>query len=304
MGIDLGGTKIAAVVLDDRGDVVHRNRVPTPVGDYHAIVAELARLVRAGEREVGAGVTVGVGVPGAIDKRTGRIKGANAVALNERPLEVDLTAALGRPVCVANDADCFALSEASDGAGAGDRVVFGAILGTGAGGGIVVDGVLLGGPNAITGEWGHIPLPWPRADELPGPPCFCGRFGCVEMFVAGPALERDHAESGGGNRVGVVVTAARIAAEAAAGDTAAQAALVRHADRLARSLAAVINVLDPDCVVLGGGVSNLTHLYDTVPHLWDRYVFSDTVSTRLVPALHGDDSGVRGAAWLGATAGA
>ena len=293
LGVDLGGTKISAAVLDPAGSVVARRRIPTPLGDYAAVVDGVAGLVRTVEAELATPVSVGVGVPGSIDPVGAEIRNANTVALNGRPLGEGLSAALDREVRVANDADCFALSEAADGAGARDRVVFGAILGTGAGGGIVVDGRLLGGPNAITGEWGHIPLPWPRPEELPGPACYCGRFGCLEMFVSGPGLERDHAE-----RTGSRLSPADLAALAAAGDDEATLTMLRHADRLARSLAVVINVLDPDVVVLGGGLSNLSHVYTLVPDLWDRYVFADAVRTGLRPARHGDDSGVRGAAWL------
>jgi fructokinase len=293
LGVDLGGTKISAAVIDATGVVVAERRMPTPLGDYDAVVDAVAGIVGDVEQELGAAVTVGVGVPGSIDPVGAEIRNANTVSLNGRSLGEDLAAAVGREVRVANDADCFALSEAADGAGSGHRTVFGAILGTGAGGGIVVDGRLLGGPNAITGEWGHVPLPWPRPDELPGPACYCGRWGCLEMFVSGPGLERDHAERTGDRR-----PPAELAELAAGGDGEASLTMLRHADRLARSLAVVMNILDPDVVVLGGGLSNLGHLYDDVPALWDRYVFADVVRTRLVRARHGDDSGVRGAAWL------
>jgi predicted NBD/HSP70 family sugar kinase len=273
IGIDLGGTKIEGIVLDDAGAERLRRRVATPQGNYGATVAAVAELVRALEREAGARGTVGVGMPGALSRVTGCVKNANSTCLNGRPLQADLEAALGRAVRLANDANCFALSEAADGAARGARIVFGAILGTGVGGGIVVDGAVLEGANAIAGEWGHNPLPLPTAADRPLRPCYCGRAGCIETYLCGPALER----------------------EGGAGD---ETALARYEERLARALAGVINVLDPDVIVLGGGVSNVARLYDTVPRLWVRHVFSDRVSTRLAPPAHGDSSGVRGAAWL------
>lgn len=294
IGVDLGGTKIEAIALDDAGHERARRRVPTgSERGYDAIVREVRDLVGVLERELGERGTVGVGTPGAISPATGLLKNANTVCLNGRPLDRDLSAALEREVRLANDADCFALSEATDGAAAGEPVVFGVILGTGTGGGVVVNGRLLAGPNAIAGEWGHNPLPWPREDELPGPACYCGKRGCIETWVSGPGLAADHARV-----TSERVDAAELAARAARGDAAAQASLERHADRLARSLATVIDVLDPHAIVLGGGLSNLAHLPDAVRARWGAYVFSDTVATRLVPALHGDSSGVRGAAWL------
>ena len=294
IGVDLGGTKIEAIALDDAGLERARRRVPTgSERGYDAIVREVRDLVGALERELGERGTVGVGTPGAISPATGLLKNANTVCLNGRPLDRDLSAALEREVRLANDADCFALSEATDGAAAGEPVVFGVILGTGTGGGVVVNGRLLAGPNAIAGEWGHNPLPWPREDELPGPPCYCGKKGCIETWVSGPGLAADHARV-----TSERVDAAELAARAARGDAAASASLERHADRLARSLATVIDLLDPHAIVLGGGLSNLAHLPDAVRTRWCSYVFSDTVATRLVPALHGDSSGVRGAAWL------
>jgi fructokinase len=273
IGIDLGGTKIEGIALDDAGQVLLRQRVPTPRGDYAGTVAAIAALVREIEAATGARGSVGVGIPGALSRLSGRVKNANSTWLNGRPLHGDLEAALGREVRLANDADCFALSEAVDGAGRGARVVFGVILGTGVGGGIVVDGRLLDGPNAIAGEWGHNPLPLPAGDDLPLRRCWCGRAGCIETYLCGPALGREREIDG-------------------------EAALTRYEARLARALAGVINLLDPDVIVLGGGVSNLDRLYENVPRLWGAQVFSDQVATRLARPVHGDSSGVRGAAWL------
>jgi fructokinase len=298
IGVDLGGTKIEVAALDAGGDIRFRHRVPTPRGDYEATVAAIRALVNACEAATGAG-TVGVGIPGAVSPATGLIKNANSTWLNGRPFAADLAMALGREVRLANDANCFALSEAVDGAAAGARVVFGVIVGTGTGGGIVVDGRILVGPNAIAGEWGHNPLPWPEAGERPGPPCYCGRRGCLETFLSGPGFVRDyaaHAPDAGVARG--PVDAAAIQLRAGSGEPEAMAAIERYANRMARGLAAVINLLDPDTVVLGGGLSNIAGLYERVPALWQAFVFSDTVRTRLVPARFGDSSGVRGAAWL------
>ncbi|WP_300299478.1 ROK family protein [Ferrovibrio sp.] len=296
IGIDLGGTKIEAIALTDDGRIQARRRVPAPRGDYHATVTALRDLTAAVAAEAGETTTtapVGVGIPGTISPATGLIKNANSTWLIGHPLDHDLTAATGRRVRLANDANCFALSEASDGAGAGKAVVFGAILGTGCGAGIVVDGRALTGPNAIAGEWGHNPLPWPQPDELPGPLCYCGKHGCQETFLSGTGLELDFSTQTGRDLDGPAIVAA-----AEAGDPAAEATLRRYEHRLARGLATILNVLDPDIVVLGGGLSNLTRLYETVPRLWGAYVFSDTVTTPLVKNHHGDSSGVRGAAWL------
>ncbi len=294
IGVDLGGTKIEAVALDEGGRVHARRRVRTPVSEgYEAIVAAVVGIVRDLERELGASYPVGVGTPGALSPATGLLRNSNTVCLNGRPLDRDLGAALGREIVMANDADCFALSEAADGAGAGAPSVFGVIVGTGTGAGLVVQGRLIGGPNAIAGEWGHNPLPWPTDDERPGPACYCGRAGCVETWLSGPGLAADH------ERVtGVRLAVPSIVARAEATDAPARATLARHVDRFARALATVINVLDPHVVVLGGGLSNMAHLYTAVPERWGAYVFSDVVSTRLVPARHGDASGVRGAARL------
>ena len=293
IGIDLGGSKIAAIALTAAGAVRAERRVATPTGDYAAVIAALVALVKDIEAECQASGSVGIGAPGAISPAGGLLKNSNSVCLNGKPLQRDLEQALGRPVRLANDADCFALSEARDGAAVGARSVFGVIIGTGTGGGIVIDGRLLAGPNAIAGEWGHNPLPWPQADELPGPACYCGKRGCIETFLSGPGLALDFQQA-----TGQQLSAAAIAAQAAQGEARAQAALQRYTDRLARSLASVINVLDPEVIVLGGGLSNIAALYESVPAIWGRYVFSDHVATRLVPAKYGDASGVRGAAWL------
>ena len=303
IGIDLGGTKIEAVVLDASGGIVFRERRATPRGDYDGTIEAIASLVAAAEAAVGVRASVGVGMPGAISPATGLVKNANSTWLNGRPLDRDLSARLERPVRLANDANCFALSEASDGAASGADVVFGVILGTGCGGGVVVHGRVLTGPNAIAGEWGHNPLPWPRPTELPGPECYCGKRGCLETFLSGPGLVRDyaaHADKGKcdlGRGGATSITAATVVARAE-DDAAAAEALDRYSDRLARGLATVINALDPDAIVLGGGMSNVALLYERVPRLLGQYVFSDAVSTRIVPPAHGDSSGVRGAAWL------
>jgi fructokinase len=292
IGIDLGGTKIEAIALDANGRERFRHRVPTPRGNYVATVEAVASLVALGEAVVGSS-TVGVGMPGVVSSATGLVKNANSTWLNGRPLSEDLSARLGRPVRLANDANCFALSEATDGAAAGLPVVFGVILGTGVGGGLVVNGRVVTGANAIAGEWGHNPLPWPEAGEWPGPPCYCGRTGCIETLLSGPGLARDHQ-----GRTGRELDAAGIVAAAAAGDEDARESVATYERRLARGLASVVNVFDPDAIVLGGGVSNMARLYERVPRLWTEFVFSDAIVTRLVRAVHGDSSGVRGAAWL------
>jgi fructokinase len=293
IGVDLGGTKIEAVALDDEGATLARRRVPTPRDDYEATVGAIAELVASVERETGSRGTVGVGMPGALSPATGLVKNANSTWLIGRPLDRDLSARLGREVRFANDANCFALSEAVDGAAAGARVVFGVIVGTGTGGGVVVDRKVLTGPNAIAGEWGHNPLPWPREGEWPGPSCYCGKTGCVETFLSGPGLARDHRAATGED-----LTGPDIVARAEQGEAAATASLERYEGRMARALAAVLNVLDPDVVVLGGGISRVRRLYENVPRLWQEWVFSDRVDTALRPPAHGDSSGVRGAAWL------
>jgi fructokinase len=296
IGIDLGGTKIEAVALRGESDVVLRRRMATPAGDYAATLEAVAALVETLEQALGQSpLSVGIGHPGAISPATGRIKNANSTCLNGQLLRQDLEARLARPLRLANDADCLALSEALGGAATGARAVFAAILGTGVGGGIVVDGRLLEGPNAIAGEWGHNPLPWPRPEwgELPGPLCWHGLHGCIETWLSGVGLAQDHLRVTGQRLSGEAVVAA-----AETGDIAAGATLARYEDRLARALASVINLLDPQVIVLGGGVSRVRRLYDNVPALWRQWVFSDRVDTRLLPAVHGDSSGVLGAARL------
>jgi fructokinase len=293
IGIDLGGTKIEAAAIDQAGQIRARRRIATPLGDYDGTVATIAGLVAALESEIGARAPVGIGIPGTIVAATGLVKNANSTWLNQRPLRRDVEAALGRPARFANDANCFALSEAIDGAASDYVTVFGVILGTGVGGGIVIGGHLLVGANAIAGEWGHNPLPAPLRDESPGPACYCGRSGCIETFLSGPGLAGDHRRHGGHDLAGPDIVAG-----AAAGDPACRATLDRYTDRLARALASVINLIDPDAIVLGGGLSSLASLYEEVPRRWGRYIFSDTVVTRLLPPRHGDSSGVRGAAWL------
>ena len=293
IGIDLGGTKIEGLALAEDGRELHRRRVVAPRGNYHDTIRAVVDLVAELERHTAQRGTVGIGIPGAISPATGLIKNANSTWLIGRPLDRDLARALDRPVRLANDANCFALSEATDGAAAGAPVVFGVIIGTGTGGGLVVDGRVIAGANAIAGEWGHNPLPAPEGDERPGPRCYCGRSGCIETFLSGPALAGDYAAHGGDE-----VDAIDVAARAGAGEARALACLDRYERRFARALASVINIVDPDAIVLGGGLSNLRRLYYRIPALWAAHVFSDRVETRLLPAMHGDASGVRGAAWL------
>lgn len=295
IGVDLGGTKIEAVALDDAGAERMRHRVPTPPG-YDATVQGIADLVREFETKLGGTGSVGIGIPGVISPATGLVKNANSIALNGHPFDRDMAGALGRPVRVDNDANCFALSEASDGAGVGSRVVFGVIVGTGCGAGVVVEGKVIEGRNRVTGEWGHTPLPWPGPEETPGPLCWCGKHNCLELWISGTGLARDC--DGPDAR-----DASHIPARAAAGDKSAQAALDRHVDRMARGLGVVVNILDPDIIVLGGGLSNMAHLPEQLHLLIKRYVFSDFVDTPVVKNKHGDSSGVRGAAWLWPTPG-
>lgn len=293
IGIDLGGTKIEGIALDDCGKELFRRRVPTPAGDYRAILLTIGDLVNEIERSLEEQGSVGVGTPGALSPATGLLKNSNSVCLNGKPLYQDLQRVLQRNVRIANDANCFALSEATDGAAATAEVVFGVIVGTGTGAGIVVKGHILQGPNAIAGEWGHNPLPWPQDSERPGPLCYCGKTGCIETWLSGPGMSRDYSNLSGAER-----DASEIVERAEAGDTLAETCLQRYEDRMARALAHVINILDPDVIVLGGGMGNIQRLYSNVPVMWQQYVFSDRVDTRLVPPKFGDSSGVRGAAWL------
>lgn len=290
IGVDLGGTKTEIMVLDTEGKPILRRRRPTPPG-YSASLRNIADMVAQAEQETGQQASVGVGIPGCLSPATGLVKNANSTVLNGHPFDRDLAALLGRDVRVANDANCFALSEAVDGAGAGHGLVFGIILGTGTGAGIVINGRILTGRHGLAGEFGHTPLPWPRPEELPLLPCWCGQFGCLELYLCGPGLARtcDGPDA---------KDATTLPARAQAGDASAITALDLHTDRLARALAVITNLLDPDCIVLGGGLSNMPHLYTTLPTRMQSYVFSDQVSPQIVKALHGDSSGVRGAAWL------
>ncbi len=293
IGIDLGGTKIEALALEDHGKELARIRIDTPRDDYAATIAAIVSLVHKLEAQTGLTGTVGAGVPGSIRAANGLIKNANSTWLNGQPFQADLSVAMHREVRIANDANCLAVSEATDGAAQGFRTVFAVILGTGCGGGIVVDGRIHPGPNGVAGEWGHNPLPWPNPSELPGPPCYCGKHGCMEQWVSGSAIARDFHQATG-NRL----TTRDIAAAAQTGDPAAAQALTRLEDRLARGLATVLHTLDPDIIVFGGGVSRIQRLYKNVPALVRSYAFGGDFDTPLVPATYGDSSGVRGAAWL------
>jgi fructokinase len=293
IGIDLGGTKIEIAALAEDGGEMLRRRIDAPEGNYTATLDAVAALIVDAERELGAASRVGIGIPGTISAATGLVKNANSTWLIGQPLDRDLEGRIKRPVRCANDANCFTLSEAIDGAGAGAHVVFGVILGTGVGAGIVIDGVLLQGANGIAGEWGHNPLPWPGGNAPPAQPCYCGRAGCIETYLSGAGLARIHETHAPGGK-----SAEDIAAMAGGGDDAAMRSLEQYASLLARSLAHVINILDPDVIVLGGGLSNIGQLYTLVPKMWGQWVFSDRVDTKLVANLHGDSSGVRGAAWL------
>ena len=289
-GLDLGGTKMEAVLLDDTGEIVWRERRPTPAEDYQAIIETIAALVAQAAIETAQEMSVGIGMPGSLSPKTGLVRNSNTQCLNGQAIKQNLESAMAREVRLANDANCFALSEATDGAGAGAQSVFGVIIGTGCGGGLVFDGKLQNGANGIGGEWGHNPLAAPTADELPGPPCYCGRHGCNEVWISGSGFARDH-EAIAGEKL----TAEQIIASDSA---AAKASFERLCDRIARALGAVINVVDPDVIVLGGGLSNVDALYTHIPEIWDGYIFSDVIETRLVKNKHGDSSGVRGAAWL------
>ena len=293
IGIDLGGTKIEGIALDDSGKEILRHRIDTPQGNYHATIAAIVNLVQLLEANTQQTGTVGVGMPGAISPTTRLVKNANSTWLIGKPLHADLQQALSRQIRIANDANCFVVSEATDGAARGAEVVFGVIIGTGTGGGVYVKDKEITGINAIAGEWGHNPLPWPKPDEYPGRECYCGKKGCIETWLSGPGFAHDHQLHGGkGN------SAKNIIALAEQGDKFAESTLQRYEDRMARALATVINIIDPEIIVLGGGMSNITRLYSNVPKLWEQYVFSDHVATKLAPPVHGDSSGVRGAAWL------
>lgn len=300
LGVDLGGTKIEAIALNASGEVMARQRVPTPQGDYAGTVLAIRDVVERLERTLGLfssdseqKIPLGVGIPGALSPYTGRVQNANSTVLIGEALDQDLRYALQRPVRLANDANCFALSEAMDGAGADAAVVFGVIVGTGTGGGLVVHKQVLSGPNAIAGEWGHNSMPWPQEEERPGPDCYCGKQGCIETFLSGPGLAADYQRA-----TKQLVCVEDVVQRAERGEMTAQTTLERYAQRMARALASVINVLDPDVIVLGGGLSNLTFLYERVPQLWGQWVFAPAVRTQLRPPKYGDSSGVRGAAWL------
>ena len=290
IGIDLGGTKIEAICLAADGQEIARQRMASPQGDYQATIQAIVDLVGQIEQSEHPEASIGMGIPGTISPASGLVKNANSTWLIGKPLHEDLSAALGRPVKLANDANCFALSESVDGAGKDASIVFGVILGTGVGGGVVIKGDIISGPNSIAGEWGHNPLPWMAEDERPGAACYCGKTGCIETFLNGAGLSNDYGSKS--------KTAEEIAALADQGDDAATLAISLYAERLARALASVINVIDPDIIILGGGLSNIEKLYELVPSLWQKWAFSDELSTRLVKNQHGDSSGVRGAAWL------
>jgi fructokinase len=293
IGIDLGGTKIEIIALDDGGATLARRRVPTPSGDYDKTVCAVGDLVFGVERELGRRGTVGIATPGALSTRTGLLKNSNSTALNGKPVDRDLAAYLDRPIRIENDANCLALSEAVDGAAAGAQIVFGVIVGTGVGGGLVIDHKVVSGRNHIGGEWGHNPLPWPQPRELPGHRCYCGKFGCIETFLSGSGLAREYAV-----HAATPLPAHEIAAAAARGEDKTRAALSVYQERLARALASVINIVDPDVIVLGGGLSNIETIYTGLDALIARFAFSDAIDTKIVQAMHGDSSGVRGAAWL------
>ena len=293
LGIDLGGTKIEIIALDEAGNTLQRERVKTPQDDYQMILKVIADLVQHTEDTLGLKGTLGICTPGAISPASGLLRNSNSICLNGKPFKQDLEKALGRDISIANDANCFALSEAVDGAAKGKKIVFGVIVGTGTGAGIVIDKKVLNGSNAIAGEWGHNPLPWPKAVELPGLDCYCGKKGCIETWLSGPGFVKNFFAS---DHRSLSVEQIVLAAEK--GDTSCETALCKYEDRMARGLAHVINILDPDVIVLGGGMSNINRLYQNVPRLWEQYIFSDHVNTKLLLPVHGDSSGVRGAAWL------
>lgn len=295
LGIDLGGTKTEIIALDESGGELLRYREPTPQGDYQGTIKLICNLVESVKIELDADqVSIGIGVPGSISPTTGLMRNANSTCLNGRPLQVDLEQALKRKIVLANDANCFALSEATDGAGAGASTLFAVIIGTGTGAGLAVDGKVIGGLNSVAGEWGHNPLPWPTESEYPGQDCWCGLKGCIETWLSGPGMLADHLSHGG-----TAMSAEEVVSLAEAGDYAATSCLERYVARMAKSLAHVINLFDPEVIVLGGGMSNVEMLYDCVPELWSAHVFSDEVRTKLLRPVHGDSSGVRGAAWIG-----
>jgi fructokinase len=322
IGIDLGGTKIEIVALNDEtsaaqhkqhdvasssnGDILYRKRIATPQNDYQATLCAITELILDTEKHLGQGATIGIGIPGAISYKTQRVKNANSICLIGKPLQQDLESALSRPIRLSNDANCFALSEAIDGAGKGHSVVFGAILGTGVGAGIVVNQQVINGANSITGEWGHNPLPYPKRDELPGPKCYCKKQGCIETYLSGPGttqlynaeILKENEANNTANALNLATSPELIWQRAEQGCSVSQAYCRTYIDRLARSLAVVINILDPNIIVLGGGLSNISSLYEELPKVWGQYIFSDIVNTQLAKAVHGDSSGVRGAAWL------
>ncbi len=291
-GIDLGGTKIEIIAMDNDDNIIYQQRKSTPLDNYNATLKTITELVLTLEAELGLETTIGMGTPGAISQKTGKLKNSNSTCLNGKPLKQDLEIKLNREIRTSNDANCFALSESADGAAAGANSVFGVIIGTGTGAGIVIDGKILEGVNRIAGEWGHNPLPWPKYNERTTS-CYCGQSGCIETFLSGPGIEADFL-----NQSGQSLKAHQIVEKAEQGDSSAEACLCRYEERLARSLSHVINIIDPEMIVLGGGLSNIQRLYKNVPKLWGRYVFSDMILTKLVPPKFGDSSGVRGAARL------
>ena len=293
IGIDLGGTKIEGIALDESGKELVRHRIATPAGDYAGTIQAITELVLYIENVIQCIGPVGIGTPGSLSPATGLLRNSNSVCMNGKPVKADIEKLLKREVRMSNDANCFALSEATDGAAKGVAVVFGVIIGTGTGGGIVVNGKVLTGANSVAGEWGHNPLPWPKENELPGPNCYCGKQGCIETFLSGPGLSHDFY-----NVTSETKTAVEIVGLATSGSSLAEDCLQRYEHRLARGLSNVINLLDPDVIVLGGGMSNVQRLYKNVPEIWREFVFSDVVNTKLVPPMYGDSSGVRGAAWL------
>lgn len=293
IGIDLGGTKIEVIALDDSGHQLYCQRVTTPQGEYKKILQAIKKLIDDVEKKLGQQGSIGIATPGALSPATGLLRNSNSVCMNGMPVKKDLEKILQREIRIANDANCFALSEATDGAAAGAAVVFGVIVGTGTGAGVVVNGHVLTGPNAIAGEWGHNPLPWPEDEERPGSKCYCGKFGCIETFLSGPALSADYFK-----QASEKTSAKEIVEKAEQGDELAEHCLQRYEDRMARGLSHIINVIDPNIIVLGGGMSNIQRLYKNVPEIWGKYVFSDKVFTKLIAPEYGDSSGVRGAAWL------